>query len=371
LEGFGRERDDENCPVPTIVPALGLTLAPAQLANVTTQNGLAADAVSGAWLGGAQGFCVKWTGALLVDRDGTYEFCAGAPTPECEKPDMKAAEQCQWRVTLTRDSKSRVLLNHNWPGQTGRTVSCPQLKRGVYDITVEFSQPSPAFADKEEHRLHTGFQVKYMGPDTDDRLVEIPHSRLFRVYKDLKQPEEGQGEYTEYQDLGYGISGLANGAITFLNVYYTSSLRDIRRTYQRAFKALVFTHRFALSAKRRADGHSELDFMLAHPHKFAGRAYYLPSAGAGFTQHAADFDFNFLPLRDNYYPPTPAQDSRTQPSVQRRQAMFDWWERIFDYVQARNEVRREHDCALWALFDEAVEQHPRDPGSLLRHMGAR
>ncbi len=371
LKGFGWERNSKNCPLPTILPSLGLTLTAAQLQNVSIRNGLAADGVSGAWLGGAQGFAVKWTGALLIERDGIYEFCAGGPTPEGERPDLKDAEHRQWRVTLTRDQKTRVLLNHNWPGQTGRTMSCPHLKCGAYDIIVEFSQPSPAFLDKEECRQHTGFQLKYIGPDSCDKLVEIPHNRLFRVLKDLKQESQDRDSGPIYQDLGYGIAGLAAGANSFLNGYYTSSLRDIRRTYQRAFKALLFAHRFPLSAKCREDGHSELGFLLAHPDNFAGLAYYRPSGGTNvFDQHAANFDFNFLPLEDNYYPPTPAEDSRTQPSMQQSRAMFDWWERIFDYVHVRNEVRSECGCALWSLFAEAVEKQPADPGYLLRHMGA-
>lgn len=364
LYAFGRERDHSNCPLPTVIPSLGLTLTAAQLQNVTIQNGIAADGVSGAWLGGAQGFTVKWTGALLVDHDGVYEFCAGAPTDEGDRPNMEVAESCQWRVTLTRDGKTRVVLNHNWPGQTGPTQACPHLRAGVYDIVVEFTEPSPAFSTKKEHRLHTGFQVKYMGPDSDDRMVEIPHSRLFRVAKDLKYRDGGT-----YQDLGSGITGLAAGANSYLNGYYSSSLRDIRRTYQRAFKALIFAHRFPLSSKRRADGHSELGFILANSDKFAGIAYY--SSGGFYVQHPAYCDFNFLPLVDNYQAPTAIQDTRTQPSVQQSQAMFDWWERLTDYVHARDQVWSQSRCDLWALFDEAVQNNPANPGDLLRHMGAK
>jgi hypothetical protein len=367
LYSFGSERDHINCPLPTVIPSLGLTLTAAQLLNVSILNGIAADGVSGAWLGGAQGFTAKWTGTLLVDHEGVYEFSAGAPTGESERPNMEAAEHSQWLLTLTRDGKTRVVLNHNWPGITGPTVPCPHLKAGAYDIVVEFSEPSPAFATKKEHRLHTGFQVKYMGPDCDDRMMEIPHSRLFRTSKDLQPTQTPTGE--SYQDLGYGITGLAAGATSYLNTYYSSSLRDIRRTYQRAFKALLFAHRFPLSSKRRADGHSELGFVLANAGNFAGLAYYL--SGGAYTQHATYFDFDFLPLVDNYQAPTPAQDSRTQPSPQQSQAMFDWFERLFDYVHARDQVWSEHHCDLWALFDEAVQTNPTNPVGLLRHMGAR
>ena len=109
--------------------------------------------------------------------------------------------------------------------------------------------------------------------------------------------------------------------------------------------------------------------MLAHPENFAGLAYY--ASGPFYVQHAANFDFNFLPLVDNYYAPTAVQDTRTQPSAQQSQAMFDWWERIIDYVHARDQVWSEFHCDLWALFDEAVQSNPANPGDLLRHMGAR
>ena len=365
LGGFGRESDRMNCPLPTIIPSLGLTLTPAQLANVGMLNGIASSVVSGAWLGGGEGFAVRWSGALLVDHDGVYEFAAGAPTPEDERPNLEAADKCQWRVTITRDGKTRLLLNHNWPGQTGPTVPFPHLKAGAYDITVEFSEPAPPFSNPDEHRLRTGFQVKYKGPDSHDRMIEIPHSHLFRISKKVFYKDEESG----YQDLSSGISGLAPGAMNFLNGYYSSTLRDIRRTYQRAFKALLFVHRFPLSSKRRSDGQSELGFMLAQPENFEGQAYY--SSGGFYVQHAAYFDFSFLPLVDNYDPPTAAQDSRVQPSTQRTQAMFDWFERRFDYVIARNQVWAEHHSDLWELFEDAQLHNPTNPADLLRHMGAR
>ena len=365
LGGFGGESDRMNCPLPTIIPSLGLTLTPAQLANVGILNGIASSVVSGAWLGGGEGFVVRWSGALLVDREGVYEFAGGAPTREDERPNLEAADKCQWRVTITRDGKTRLLLNHNWPGQTGPTVPFPHLKAGAYDITVEFSEPAPPFSTPDEHRLHTGFQVKYKGPDSHERMIEIPHSHLFRISKKLFYQDEGSG----YQDLSWGISGLAPGAMNFLKGYYSTTLRDIRRTYQRAFKALLFVHRFPLSSKRRSDGQSELGFMLAQPKNFEGQAYY--SSGGFYLQHAAYFDFNFLPLIDNYDPPTAAQDSRVQPSSQRTQAMFDWFERRFDYVIARNQVWAEHHSDLWELFEDAQLHNPTNPADLLRHMGAR
>ena len=113
-------------------------------------------------------------------------------------------------------------------------------------------------------------------------------------------------------------------------------------------------------------GTSELGYLLGQPALFAGTGYY--RSGGGFACHAADFDFNFLPVADTYHPP--AADARTGPSPQRVQAMFDWWERLHDYTLARAEVHRRCQRQLWHLFAEAQEKQPADPAPLLRHLGA-
>jgi hypothetical protein len=353
MSGFGAERDRENCPVPTVLPSLAATLTPQELQFASVHNGLLMKDATGAWLGGAQGFTVTWSGALLVEREGTYEFWAGAPTPGEERPGFEAAEHCQWRVVLSRGQRTWVILSHHWPGEEEHRASSLPLKAGAYSLTVEFTQPDPEFDDDEQAcPQHTGFQVKWCGADTHGRRTEIPHSRLFAVEKD--------------QPLGDGIEGLSDGASAYLSSMYVSSLRDIRRTYQRVCKALLFATRFRLSAERERLGTSELGYLLGQPALFAGVGYSHTSSG--FTGHAADFDFDFLPLADNYYPPT--LDARTAPSPHRVQAMFDWWERIFDYTTARAEVRRRCQRQLWHLFEEAQEKQPADPSYLLRQLGA-
>ncbi len=351
---FGDERNRRNCPVPGVVPALDLTLAADQLQFVTVLNGLAMRNADDMWLGGAQGFSVKWTGALLVDREGTYEFSAGGPTPEGEKPDPSICAHQRWRVMLKRGQRTWILLQHRWHEEHAEPSSSVHLLPGVYELTIWFNQHGPAFhSDDEACPQHTGFQIKYSGPDTEEKLIALPHERLFRVLKD--------------GTLGENIAGLSPVATAFLNEHYTSSLRDIRRTYQRAFKALLFAHRFGLSAKRSPERRSELGYMLTQKENFAGRAFYR-SVG-NFVLHAADFDFDLLPLRDDYHEPSAAQDARVQPSLQRTQALFDWWERTFDYTRMRDDVLRRCERDVWMLFDEANEKQPAHPAYLLRHMG--
>jgi hypothetical protein len=354
MTAFGPERNRRNCPVPGVLPALDLALTPDQLQFVTVLNGLAMRNADDEWLGGAQGFGVRWTGAILVDRAGTYEFSAGGPTPEGEKPDPSICEHQRWRVMLQRGQRTWILLQHRWHAAHGEPSSSVHLLPGVYELTIWFTEHGPAFhADDEALPQHTGFQIKYTGPDTEGRLIALPHDRLFRVQKD--------------STLGAGIAGLSPVATAFLNEHYTSTLRDIRRTYQRAFKALLFVQRFALSAKRSAERRSELGYMLAQKGNFAGRAFY--RSGGAFVRHGADFDFDLLPLRDDYHEPPAAQDARVQPSLQRTQALFDWWERTFDYTRMRDDVARRCRRDVWMLFDEAQQKHPAHPAYLLRHMG--
>jgi len=354
MEAFGHERDETNSPVPTVVPPLGLSNATNPLVDV--HNGYAVKTSNGHRLGGAEPILVKWSGVLLVEREGEYAFHGGAPTPEGEKPNFELAEKSSWRVTLKRGSKTFAVLNHNWADNTESEVHVPRLRRGAYQIVVEYSQPAPDFSKGSSHHKRTGFQVKYAGPDSEDCLVTLPVQRLYRDYQD--------------QALDQGITFLpgSKNAQAFLKAFYTSTLRDMRRTYQRAFKAVLFAGKLGLSARKGEDHQSELGFMLANPVNFAGYAYYRTSPTA-FTQHLANFNFNFLPLTDNYHPPV--ADRRTQPSLQQTQAMFDWWERLFDYSIMRKEAERRSKDPLWRLFEEAEVNPPSNLAQLLRHIGAK
>lgn len=353
LDGFGPQHDRVNAPIPTVLPSLGATITPAQSKYVSVRNGFLVKNAGGAMLGGAQGFEATWSGALLVDEEGQYEFWAGAPTPGHEKPDCGAIDRFKWRVTLKRGSRTWVLLSHRWPAEDERHTACRHLKRGAYEITVELVRPAFEFATENQvHALLTGLEVKYAGPDSCGECIPIPRRQLFTMLKDAP--------------LSQGIATQSASATLFLQRYYMSSFRDIRRTYQRAFKALLFAHRFALSAERNCHGTSELSYMLEEKERFAGASYF-GSAGA-FVRHAANFDFNFLPLLDDYHPP--AADSRTKPSAKRTQAMFDWWERTFDYTFARNDVRCRRHHELWHLFAEARATNPADPAPLMANLGA-
>ena len=134
LEAFGHERNAANSPVPTVLPALDLSLASNQLQFVTLHNGYAVRNSDGRRLGGAEAFQVRWSGVLLVECEGEYAFHAGAPTPEGEKPDFERAEKSSWRVTLKRGQKTWVVLKPPVAGGNGpRAKRAPPEARRVSD----------------------------------------------------------------------------------------------------------------------------------------------------------------------------------------------------------------------------------------------
>jgi hypothetical protein len=356
LTCFGATANEWNSPVPTILPALDADLPVNQQRWASVRNGIALHATSARRLGGIQPYCIRLEGALLVEHDGSYQFWAGAPTGEDEEPDLSSVRGSQWRVALRRGQKEWVLLSHDWPDEAECPVSTVlPLRTGAYDLSIEFVQCAPTDDDLEdEHVLYTGFQLKYRGPDTDGRLLEVPRHRLYVQQKD--------------DTLAAGASvEIGAGPLAVLTTRYYSTLRDIRRTYERAFKATLFARRLDLSSEQFADyGQSEFGFLLDHPDKFAGLAFY---EDGGWKPHRVNLDPNLLPLRDPYLPPAPAQDDRAAPSVRRRQAWFDVWERLFDYTVLRLEAGGAPEHPAWLLFDEAAENQPDNPAQLLRHLG--
>ncbi len=354
---FGPEENDWNAPVPTVLPSMALTLpsAPDLSKFITLHNGFAFANPNDAQVGGAEAFKFCWKGLLLIEQEGSYSFMAGMPTPDGEAPDFEKAIHHKWRVMLNRGQKTWVLLSHEWPKEEA-PPACSKaitLKKGMYELRIEVERDPLDFNDPEDlHSEKTGFQLKYDGPDSGKIPIAIPFDKLFQQQKNntLK--------------LGVDTTG---AAADFLEIRYTSSVRDIRRTYLRAYKSMLFAHRLELSAQKIADdGQSELGYMLANPQNFAGQSYYRTIA---YNTHKADFDFNFLPILDNYYAPQPADDQRVLPTVQRIQALFDWWERLFDYTVMRRESSASPERPAWLLFHESSEAHTDDVSHMLRHIG--
>jgi hypothetical protein len=357
LSAFGGAPNRWNAPVPTVVPSMGLILTADQLRLAAIRNGFALRDADGEALFGAQPFGVDWSGTLLVEEPGRYEFAAGSLTAEEEEPGREDCPGHRWLVTLRRGQKTWQLLNRDWAAEPGPDFrSGPlDLRRGAYQLTVRLVHDQPDLAAEEDiEPRHTGFQLKYAGPDTDDRLLTVPHHRLY--LEEVAAP------------LGAGLQ-LADGPAAYLRARYTGSLRDILCTYQRAFKTALVPHRFRLSAEPLpGDPQSELGYLLDHPQTFAGRAYYR-TGPTTFATHQAWFVPDLLPVSDPYRTPSAAQDQRSNPSPRRQAALFDIWERLYDYTALRAETRTARERPAWRLFYEAAERQPDDPAELVRHLG--
>lgn len=358
VDAFGMEENAWNAPIPTILPSMSFTFSPEQMRFAAIRNGFAMANTGGAALGGAEPFTLHWKGLLLIEHEGQYGFSAGAPSLVGEVADFEKVDRShRWRVTLKRGQKTWVLLAHDWPSEEA-PANCSKpiaLKKGFYELKVELER-KPLFLDGPEDVCPqtTAFQLKYNGPDAGMNWLAIPYDKLF-------QPQKNN-------TLQYRIRRITGAARVFLATHYTSSVRDIRRTYQRAFKAMLFVSHLHLSTQRISDGgQSELGYILAHPVNFAGQAYY--RSNGAFVTHKASFDPNFLPVLDNYLAPPLTQDQRVAPTPQRQQAMFDWWERLFDYTVMRRETERSSEQPDWLLFHESAELHPDNPADLIRHIG--
>jgi hypothetical protein len=372
-DAFGHVRNRWNAPVPMVLPSLNASLPAAQAGLADVRNGIMIANSGVRPLGGAEGYCVHWRGVLLVDEAGPHQFFAGAPprhhhiaeagdvqlftgapAPESGLPDAVHTPGLRWRVTLRRGQKSWIVLSRDWHDDNASRSSSIALKRGAYDISIELVRCAPDFEDADDvHPIHTGFELSYVGPDTDGRVVPLP---LHRLFLDEKERRLGDG-------LGQKLEGSAQ---KFLDTLYVSSLRDVRRTYQRAFKALLLARRFDLHARTFADyGQSEIGHVLDHPADFQGTSFY-GSVGAWNT-HRAVFDLDFLAVRDPYEPP--AGDDRARPSIQRQQALFDIWERLYDYTWLRRSTKVRTEQPAWLLFDDAARSPAEAPVQLLRYMG--
>ncbi|KAJ3495672.1 hypothetical protein NLG97_g3228 [Lecanicillium saksenae] len=366
LIGWGTANNFWNAPLPTLVP--GLTLMPSETQDdfVAFKNGFAYDQSSGDLLSGAESFTALWSGTLLIEDSGCYEFALSCPlhanSPDGRSCNCICSKFKQWAFKLQRGQKIWTLLEHgnadvqgdDAPASRSRLVS---LRRGAYQATLVFQQPEPNFDDEDDlKKLKTGFVLQYNGPDTDNCLKVIPLHSLYVSEKDGPL---------------WGGEERAAAIMDPLALRYVPTIRDMRRTYQRAFKSVLFAYRFCLSARiMPCEQESELGFLLKHPEEFRGTSYYWTDDLSSVKVHRVNFDFNFLPVVDAYNPPEKTVDPRVDPSSKRIVALFDWWERLFDYVKLREKVRKINEPEVWLLFYHADDGSASQPvNHLMRFLG--
>ncbi|KAF1962680.1 hypothetical protein CC80DRAFT_541833 [Byssothecium circinans] len=350
MSGWGAASNYWNSPVITVLPRLDIEANEGQSRFASFKNGFALNQDTGDVLTacGADPFTVTWCGVLLIEGDGCYHFSMRCPR-HSDYNDNDGACHCeklkQWSVTLQRGQKTWSLLeqvfdeneneNHHSRDIPATYSKSVPLRRGAYDIEVKFHQSEPYFDDSDDlRRFHTGFALEYTGPDTDNCLIE---QRVGDSFRGRLRP------------------------LSHLAPRYSSYIPA-------SFQGRPVARRFCLSACRSmCEWESELGYLLGNPSKFHGTSYYL-DAEDHFCIHKAHFDFNLLPVGDAYFLTTLHDDQKVSPSWKRRAALFDWFERIFDYTRLRKWVREVCEPPVWLLFDHANLDSPQPVAQLVRFL---
>ena len=354
LSAFGHVLDEQNCPVPTVLPALDLTLTPQQLRQVGIRNGFALRDTDGEQLGGAEPFTARWTGTLLVERGGEYRFHAGrAPPGRDANRTSRRRSTTAGRSRCGRGDKTWVVLSHcHGEAQVPAARSAPlMLRRGAYEITAEFEQRGPLSAGPGDVcRSAPGSRSPTAGPDTAQAGVRDPAAPAV--------PRRSPGPHSAPASRSPAARRSSSTAGT------RPDLRDIRRTYQRAFKALLFAERFGLS-RRRVPGYrqSELGYLLGNPQAFEGTSYYRTGA-TSFATHHAWFDLDLLPVADPYPPPPPARtDARLPEPAAAGGAVRLVGAGLRLLLAARGRPSGARQRPAWLLFAEAARAAAGRPGA--------
>ncbi len=350
-EAFGDAKNAMNVPIPTVLPPLDYQLKEEQQRFLGSRNGIGIDRTSKV-IGGLEEYIYVLRGLLLVENEGEYKFSFELEYEETKK-------DAKWFVRLQQGQKIWSVLVKDWPSEEGpEYCSAPlSLKRSVYEIEIHFyRKPLVPLEPEDACPQRTGFMIKYCGPDTENEWIVPPHKRLFIGVKDgpLKQEE------TTDPDLSI---------LAPLSACYVPTIRDIMCTFLRSLKALLCAYNQDLSPKSVTDSRqSEFDFFPSHPDHFPGVSYFRQNGG--FGTHHVHYNFNFLPVLQHFHPHDPDQDLRAQPTLERKQGLFDlFFEALFDYTRVREEASEAREAPAVNALHEWLEGHTDPIAHGCRHLG--
>ncbi|MER8595739.1 hypothetical protein NKH33_30040 [Mesorhizobium sp. M1182] len=345
--------------------------------------------------GGAVPYLVRWTGKLQVTTAGEHRFVVCFKLPAGEKGplgsttitsltdnamriDIKGAatalmvEVSPEHKDAPNDSDALQQFGGTRDGIFHTSPVTAVLDAGQYDIELSFVDYSvdPSVIEvskgpsvsKDRHVAWIGVFVesREVRPLSEKAASPIAASRS--MPKSPPPPpaaEAGNAIFVELlaQSLfipvkeQYDFAPDRDGAFFYPEPYYFSSIRDIRRTYQRTFKALLFCQRFGLAC-------DEVAFLLGRGPDFRGIAFTRESGA--WQSRKLDFDFNQWSVGDAFRPRAEANDIRQYPEThmaERVWPLFDQWERFHDYVLLRAEARTTTgaEAPLWNLFRDATD----------------
>ncbi|WSG73671.1 hypothetical protein U8P80_20015 [Rhizobium beringeri] len=244
--------------------------------------------------GGAVPYLARWKGKIQITAAGQHRFVVCLKLTNGEKGpldsttiknltdnamriDIKgAATSLTMEVIPEHGSTESDTLQPFGGAKDGIIHTIPVtavLTAGLYDIELSFVdysvdpsviEVSKGSGAKDRHVAWLGVFVESaeIKPLTDKVAASIAVSRELR-----KEPPPAAADSTVFVELlaqalfipvkeQHDFKPDYNGALFYPEPYYFSSIRDIRRTYQRVFKALLFCQRFKLAC-------DEIAFLLS------------------------------------------------------------------------------------------------------------
>ena len=280
----------------------------------------------------AQPYFVAWKGLLYIDESQFVRFAC----------DLGVNSDAGCSVTIGTPTP---ISFEQWGDDNGgskaiRFVEQPihevqKIAAGFYDIEVVFYDRTIDC----DHDFTSSFSLLKAVAKTHEELsdvgcdgyVEVHSSEYYQSTKwEMIRPDDNP----DLRD----TSGFV----------YRSSVRDIRRTYQRVLKWLIFAYRLRLT-------HEEIQYFSANSTDFGGESF---DANPTHRGTSVSFSPNTIPVGDPYLPAKPPQVTRQEPSVHESAAWLDLWERMFDYVGVRDsvwEVRSKSWFDFWRIFADATK----------------
>ncbi len=356
LDLFGTSQNAYNAPKPTVIPSLALDssdLSVDQDKFLGIRNGYAIDPRTGEVLGGIETYTLDLSGFLLVDEPDDYTFQIDV--------DPDADRVLTWLVRISQGDFFYNLLVKGWKNEDGpERCSMPaKLRRGVWkvEILIKRSALEPD-GPEDVCPQKFGTRLTYRGKDTGGEDVDLSRERLYLDRRDDFPIDSND------QD-----NFLVGPQLSVANCY-EPPIWVMRRTYIRAFKALLCAWNHTLSVQPVTDsGGYELDVFLGHPVAFEAESHFRD--GLNFGTYHVDCNFNALPVFDNHTDiPDPVVDQRANPSQRHQQALFRlFFEDFFDYTRIRDETSSAFKAPFVLFLHEVIEAHQDLPLHALVHAG--
>ncbi|AMA60592.1 neuraminidase-like domain-containing protein [Bradyrhizobium sp. CCGE-LA001] len=395
--------------VPEPVDHLFLHPIPPTQQQVELRSGyqLRSDPADKARYGGAVPYYIEWNGRLQVTIKGEHRFVTSFKLPDGEEGPLGTTTipnltDDGMRIEIAGATKeivplhapggasdSLALFGNDADGAFHTAPVFTNLEPRHYDVKLTFVDYSvdPSIYEiskgpsgiKDRHVAWVGVFVNSPEASSLHGLSDIAVTRSFPK----NPPGGGDTTSTEFFEVlaqslfievkeARDFPGYAGAApplpFFYPEPYYFSSIRDIRRSYQRAFKAVLFCHRFRLVEK-------EVAFLLSKGTDFRGIAHTWATTTGNWESRKLNFDFNQWSVGDAFRHRPDGEDVRQYPEAHmpdRVWPLFDQWERFHDYVQLRSDVSAAA-TPLWQLFSDAA--NPATPPTAQRlvcdHLGLK